>query len=211
MTPDHSLRTYIETEIIPHYDGFDPAHSREHAYSVIERSLRLGEIYGLDPDMLYTAAAYHDTGLCEGRQNHHLVSGRIVREDPVLRKWFSEEQIETIAQAAEDHRASSGHEPRSIYGRIIAEADRLIDPVVTVRRTIQYGLVHYPEKSREEHWTRMLEHLGEKYAEGGYLKLLIPESDNAARLAELRALIRDKERLRAIFDREYDAGRTEPL
>lgn len=203
------LRTYIESEILPLYLGFDRAHGPEHVRAVIDRSLALAEIYGLDLDMVYTAAAYHDTGLSEGRERHHLVSGRIIRADRNLRKWFNEEQIETIAQAAEDHRASAEREPRSIYGRILAEADRQIDPELTVRRTVQYGLSHYPEMDKEEHWRRMVEHLNAKYAEGGYLKLLIPESDNAARLAELRELMRDETRLRAIFEKEYSAGRSE--
>lgn len=203
------LKTYIETEILPLYLGFDGAHGPEHVRAVIDRSLALAEIYGLDLDMVYTAAAYHDTGLSEGRERHHLVSGRIIREDRNLRNWFSEEQIETIAQAAEDHRASADREPRSIYGRILAEADRQIDPELTVRRTVQYGLSHYPEMDKEEHWRRMVEHLNAKYAEGGYLKLLIPESDNAVRLAELRELMRDETRLRAIFEKEYSAGRSE--
>lgn len=203
------LRTYIESEILPLYLGFDRAHGPEHARAVIGRSLALAEIYGLDLDMVYTAAAYHDTGLSEGRERHHLVSGRIIRADRNLRKWFNEEQIETIAQAAEDHRASAEREPRSIYGRILAEADRQIDPELTVRRTVQYGLSHYPEMDKEEHWRRMVEHLNAKYAEGGYLKLLIPESDNAARLAELRELMRNEERLRTIFEQEYSAGMSE--
>lgn len=203
------LKTYIETEILPLYLGFDGAHGPEHVRAVIGKSLALAEIYGLDLDMVYTAAAYHDTGLSEGRERHHLVSGRIIREDRNLRNWFSEEQIETIAQAAEDHRASADREPRSIYGRILAEADRQIDPELTVRRTVQYGLSHYPEMDKEEHWRRMVEHLNAKYAEGGYLKLLIPESDNAVRLAELRELMRDETRLRAIFEKEYSAGRSE--
>lgn len=203
------LRTYIESEILPLYLGFDRAHGPEHVRAVIDRSLALAEIYGLDLDMVYTAAAYHDTGLSEGRERHHLVSGRIIRADRNLRKWFNEEQIETIAQAAEDHRASAEREPRSIYGRILAEADRQIDPELTIRRTVQYGLSHYPEMDKEEHWHRMVEHLNAKYAEGGYLKLLIPESDNAARLAELRELMRNEERLRTIFEQEYSAGMSE--
>ena len=200
------LKLYIEKEIISRYLGFDAAHGPEHVRSVIERSLALGRIYGLDQDMLYAAAACHDIGLAEGRERHHLASGRMIREDRNLRNWFSEEQIEIIAEAAEDHRASAGSEPRSIYGRIIAEADRQIDPGLTIRRTVQYGMSHYPELDKEGHWKRMCEHLNAKYAEGGYLKLLIPESDNAARLSELREIIRDEKRLRAIFEKEYAAS-----
>ncbi len=38
---------------------------------------------------------------------------------------------------------------------------------------------------------------------GGYLKLWIPQSDNAERLAELRKLIMDEEELQRVFDELY--------
>ena len=198
------LRQYIETEIIPRYDNFDAAHRRDHVQYVIDQSLKLAEHYDVDRDMVYTSAAYHDTGLAVDRKTHHLESGRIMRADRNLRQWFGEGQIETMARAVEDHRASSDHEPRSIYGKIVAEADRQIDPETIIRRTVQYGLSHYPELDREGHWQRMLDHLNEKYAEGGYLRLWIPESDNAAKLSELHGLIRDMDYLESLFDRFYE-------
>ena len=196
----NDLQQYVEAEILPRYDSFDKAHRRPHAERVIRDALALAAFYPVDRDMVYAAAAFHDTGLCGDRATHHLVSGRIIREDPVLPRWFSPEQIETVAQAAEDHRASLDHDPRSIYGRIIAEADRQIEPETIVRRTVQFGLAHYPSADRETHWQRTLEHLHEKYAAGGYLKLWIPESPNAGKLEELRALIADERRLRTLFD-----------
>ena len=199
------LQAYVEAEILPRYDAFDKAHQRPHVERVIRDALALAAYYPVDQDMLYAAAAFHDTGLCADRETHHLVSGRIIRTDPALPRWFSPGQIETIAQAAEDHRASLDHEPRSIYGRIIAEADRQIEPETIVRRTVQYGLAHYPSLSREEHWQRTLDHLHEKYAAGGYLRLWIPESPNAAKLAELRTLIADEARLRVLFEEIFDA------
>ncbi len=202
--PYPSLQAYVEAEILPRYDAFDKAHRRPHVERVIRDALDLAAYYPVDPAIVYAAAAFHDTGLCADRKTHHLVSGRIIREDPFLPCWFSKDQIETIAQAAEDHRASLDHEPRSLYGRIIAEADRQIEPETIVRRTVQYGFGHYPEMDREAHWQRAQEHLQEKYAEGGYLKLWIPESANAGKLAELRRLIADQERLRALFDRFYN-------
>ena len=197
------LTTYIEQEILPRYDHFDAAHQRNHAEEVIARSLALAKHYDVDENMVYAIAAYHDTGLCEGRDTHHLVSGRIIREDMRLRTWFNEEQIETMAQAAEDHRASSGHEPRSIYGKIVAEADRLITPEKVIRRTIQYGLDHYPELDKEGQFRRFREHLLEKYSDTGYLKLWIPESDNAARLEELRVIIRNEEKMQEAFEQAF--------
>ncbi|MDE6624246.1 MAG: HD domain-containing protein [Alistipes sp.] len=202
---DHTLTTYVEREIIPRYEHFDAAHGVDHVRSVIARSLELAARFEVDERMVYAIAAYHDTGLAFGRERHHLDAGRILFEDGNLRRWFTDEQLATMREAVEDHRASAEHAPRTIYGRIVAEADRLIDPQTIVRRTVQYGLAHYPALGREEHYARCLDHLRAKYAEGGYLKLWIPESDNARRLEELRVLIRDEVRLRELFLGIYDA------
>ncbi|MBQ5670357.1 MAG: HD domain-containing protein [Tidjanibacter sp.] len=194
------LRDYIEEHILPRYESHDAAHRRDHAEGVIERSLALAAHYDVDLDMVYTIAAWHDVGLCEGREQHHISSGRMLLEDSKMREWFSPEQLHTMREAIEDHRASSDHPPRTIYGAIVAEADRQIVPEVVMRRTVQYGLAHYPALSREEHWQRFLGHLHEKYDHGGYLKLYIPHSDNAVRLAELRALIAQPTLLRTHFE-----------
>lgn len=197
------LEAYIERRIIPRYEYFDRAHGIDHVRTVIAQSLALAEHYPVDRDMVYTIAAYHDTGLAFGRERHHLDAGRILAEDNELRRWFSPEQIATMREAVEDHRASLDHEPRTLYGRIVAEADRVIDPETIVRRTIQYGLANHPALGREEQYARCREHLRKKYAEGGYLRLWIAESDNARRLEELRRLMRDGRRLRETFECIY--------
>jgi len=198
-----SLRQYVETEVIPRYAAFDKAHQEDHARAVIARALSMGKAYDIDEEMLFAAAACHDLGLAVDRKTHHLESGRIIREDGKLREWFSPEQIEVVAQAAEDHRASAKTLPRSLYGRLVAEADRMIDPETIIRRTMQFGFAHYPGLDKEGHWERTLEHLQEKYAEGGYLHLLIPGSPNEAPLARLRSIIRDRDRLRGLFESIY--------
>ena len=198
-----SLVAYIEAEILPRYAVFDKAHREDHARSVISRALEMGRGYDIDEDMLYTAAASHDLGLAVGRKTHHLESGRAIRADKHLLSWFSPEQIEIIAQAAEDHRASAKEPPRSIYGALVAEADRMIVPETIIRRTVQFGLSHYPELDKEGHWVRTLAHLKEKYAEGGYLRLLIPGSPNEEPLRRLREIIRDTPHLRSIFETCY--------
>lgn len=194
------LQEYVEQNIIPQYDNFDKAHQRDHVLMVIQQSLELAEKLGVDADMAYTIAAYHDTGLCEGREHHHEVSARIIRADQTLRKWFTEEQINIMADAAEDHRASSGHEPRTIYGRIVAEADRFIDGNTIILRTIQYGIDHYPELDREGHYQRMLSHLHEKYGRNGYLHLWFNDSPNAQRLRQLQDIIDNEVELSRLFN-----------
>jgi uncharacterized protein len=197
------MKRYIETEILPRYEAFDKAHQRDHADYVIRQSLELAKHYDVDMDMVYAIAAYHDTGLAVDRKTHQLESGKVVRNDKRLVEWFTEDQIEIMAQAVEDHRASNKNEPRSIYGKIVAEADRQIDGMTILRRTIQFGLNHYPDLDREGHWGRTLEHINEKYAEGGYLRLWIPESPNAVRLREFQTMIKDTILLRKHFDEIY--------
>lgn len=207
-----SLENYIYNEITSRYADFDAAHREDHVSTVISQALELLDRMPswlqdhpearaswdlpVDRNVLLAAAACHDLGLAYGRDNHHMDSGKIIRDDARLREWFDEGQIETIAQAAEDHRASGKSAPRSIYGMLVAEADRVIDGETIIRRTIQFGQKHYPELDREGHIERAIAHLREKYGRGGYLKLWIPWSDNAARLAELQDIIADDAAIR---------------
>lgn len=200
------IRDFIEREIVPRYDAFDAGHNRDHVHTVISQALSLAQYYPeVDACILLTAAAYHDLGLVNGREHHHTDSARIVREDERLRQWFSEDEINTIAEAAEDHRASSNHEPRTIYGRIVAEADRIIDSETIVRRALQYGLKHNPELDREGQYERLLDHMHEKYDYGGYLQLWIPQGDNAKRLEEFRQILADKNAFRQLFNSIYES------
>ncbi|MBR5885290.1 MAG: HD domain-containing protein [Alistipes sp.] len=203
MTINNQLKEYIEQEILPLYISFDKAHNSDHVNQVIEQSIALAAHYDVDIDMVYTIAAYHDTGLCEGREYHHIASGKILAADSRLREFFSAEQIETMREAVEDHRASSKSAPRTIYGRIVAEADRCIDPMTVIRRTVQFSLKHYPELDVEGHFKRCHDHLIEKYGRDGYLKLWIPQSNNAQRLLELQAIADDIPTLRTIFEAIY--------
>ena len=208
MNPE--LINYVETEILPRYTHFDKAHQLDHITTVIRQSAALADMLerqgvSIDRDMVYIIAAYHDLGIVNGRENHHTDSGKILMADPVLPKYFSAEQLLTMKEAVEDHRASAKSEPRSIYGRIVAEADRQIDPHTIVVRTVQYGLEHYPELDKAGHLARAEAHLKEKYGEGGYLKLWFPESDNSRKLAELRRLIADKPALQALLEEIWEA------
>lgn len=216
---NRELEKYIYEDIVPRYASFDDAHKEDHALTVIRQSLKLMErkdawlatqempeeiwTQTIDRNILLTAAACHDLGLVNGRDRHHLDSGIIIREEKTLRRWFTREEIETIAEAAEDHRASGKGAPRSIYGMIVAEADRVIEVETIIRRTIQFGFKHYPDIGKSGHIERTINHLHEKYGRGGYLKLWIPWSDNAAVLNRLQDLIEDGDALRKEVERIY--------
>ena len=203
-TPSLDLVEFIETKILPQYAAFDRAHNMEHVTRVIRRSLELVRTTGADINMVYTIAAYHDLGMSGPRADHHLRGGRILAADARLKKWFSPEQIKVMREAVEDHRASASRAPRSIYGKIVAEADRDIDTLVVIRRTIQYGLANYPQLDKTGQWQRFMEHMDSKYSVNGYIKLWIPDSPNAKSLNDLRNLIVQPLKLRELFDRIYD-------
>ena len=198
------LMEFIEQNILPKYNAFDKAHNLTHVNRVIKNSLALAEKTGADINMAYAIAAYHDLGLEGPRAIHHISSGKIVMADRRLRRWFSEDKIKIMKEAVEDHRASASHAPRSIYGKIVAEADRDIDVHEIVLRAIEYGEENYPEKGKEEQWQRFADHMDEKYSRNGYIKLWIPNSPNEKALKELRNIIEDKTELRKYFEEIYE-------
>ena len=200
QAPSLDLMQFVEQNILPRYSEFDKAHQLSHVTSVIINSLTMAAKVGADIDMVYAIAAYHDLGLSGPRAIHHITGGKILANDVRLKKWFSPEQIRIMKEAVEDHRASASRSPRSIYGKIIAEADRELDPETVIRRTILFGIDNYPEKTKEEHFERMLQHLNEKYSANGYIKLWIQNSPNEEKLKELRTLIENPKLLRDIFN-----------
>ena len=199
-SPSLDLVEFIETQILPQYANFDRAHNLEHVTRVIRRSLEMVKITGADINMAYVIAAYHDLGMSGPRAIHHITSGKILASDARLKKWFSKEQIKIMKEAVEDHRASASHAPRSLYGKIVAEADRDISVDIVVRRTIQYGLGNYPQLDKDGHWKRFKQHLDEKYSVNGYIRLWLPHSPNERSLNELRQLIANPQKLRETFD-----------
>lgn len=201
--PSLDLVEFVETNILPQYAAFDKAHNMEHATRVIRRSIELARKTGADIDMAYAVAAYHDLGLSGPRAIHHITSGKILMQDARLKRWFSAEQLRLMKEAVEDHRASASRAPRSIYGKIVAEADRDLDPEMVIRRTIQFGLSNYPQLDTEGHWQRFMQHMDEKYSVNGYIRLWIHGSENERKLNELRAMISEPTQMRPVFDKIF--------
>ena len=202
-TPSLDLVEFIETQILPRYAAFDRAHNLEHVTRVIRNALDLVRTTGADINMVYCIAAYHDLGMSGPRAIHHITGGKLLAADARLKRWFSAEQIKIMREAVEDHRASASHAPRSLYGKIIAEADRDIDVDTIFRRAIDYGLANYPELDYEQQWQRFRQHMDEKYSVNGYIRLWIPGSPNERRLNELRNIIAQPQLLRQHFERLY--------
>ena len=166
-----------------------------HIHTVISRSLKIAKGYDVNENIVYTVAAYHDLGHYINPKTHEKLSAEIFMKDKKIKKWFTEEEIEIIKEAIEDHRASSNHEPRSIYGKIVSTADRTIKSIdVCIKRTYLYGKKNHPElTTKKEQINRVYEHLNAKYGKNGYAKTyLYDEEFEAAKVKFIEAL-QDKE------------------
>lgn len=206
------LMAFIEQQILPRYNAFGRSHGIQHVQRVIANALVLAERTGADINMVYTIAAYHDLGMSGPRAIHHITGGKILANDARLKRWFSPEQIKIMKEAVEDHRASASHEPRSIYGKIVAEADRDLDPEVVFSRAVEFGLEHYPELDEQGQWERFRKHMDEKYSSHGYIRLWIPGSPNEQKIKQVRDIIANEAQLHDVFNRLYNKLRaTESL
>ncbi len=192
---NEELVQYIENEIFPLYNRNEEGHGINHIKTVIKRSLELAKNYDVDLDMVYTISSYHDLGHYIDRKTHEIISAEIFMEDENIKQWFTEEQRKIIKEAIEDHRASSNHEPRTIYGKIISTADRtIIDIDNTIKRTYSYGKRNYIGLSEEEQIERVYQHLKEKYGENGYAKIYLENKEFEDALNKLRQALSNKEK-----------------
>lgn len=188
------LVRYIENEIFPLYERNEEGHGIKHIKTVIKRSLELAKKYDVSLDMVYTIASYHDLGHYIDRKTHEIISAEIFMKDEKVKQWFTEEQINIIKEAIEDHRASSDHKPRSIYGMIVGTADRkIIDIDNIIKRSYSYGKRNYEGLSEEEQIERVYQHLTEKYGENGYAKIYLEDKEFDEAIKKLRQALSNKE------------------
>jgi len=159
MEVNKQLRAYIEKNILPLYEAHDAAHGPEHVRIVLENSFALIGELEVDPNMVYTVAAYHDVGLRVNREAHEIFSGKLLWEDSELERWFTPEQRQVMREAVEDHRASRQGPPRNIYGCIVSEADRDLDPERIILRVIKYSKSHWPYWNDDERIHRAIAHI----------------------------------------------------
>ena len=193
MKINKDLEDYIEENIFPEYSKNEPAHNIDHIKYVINRSFKFADtVPDINYDMVYTIAAYHDIGHHIDSKKHEIISGKIMSRDENLKKFFSDEELKIIKEAIEDHRASSNHEPRTIYGKIVSTADRNNTVEACLRRSYTYGRKLEPDATEEELFERAYKHLNMKFGENGYAKFFFEDEDYEKFLKEIRELLTDK-------------------
>ncbi|MDO4963387.1 MAG: HD domain-containing protein [bacterium] len=194
MKVNNELRKYIEENIFPEYSKNESGHSLSHIKYVIERSFQLVKENNLDVnlDMVYTIAAFHDIGHHIDSKTHEIISADIMYKDDNLKNYFTGEELITIKEAIEDHRASSKEDPRSIYGKIVSSADRNNTVEDCLRRTYTYGKKLSPDATDEELFLRAYDVLVNKFGENGYAKFYFKDSVYEKFLKDLRTLLSNK-------------------
>ena len=196
------LKKYIEDSIFPSYEKNDSGHNLEHILYVIDRSIKFANtLDNINMDMVYTIAAYHDIGHYIDAKNHEKVSADMLYKDDNLRKFFSEEEMEIMRDAAYDHRSSMEGEPRTVYGKIVSSADRNTILDVPLKRTYAYRLKHSPSSSIDEIIEESREHLINKFGLEGYArdKMYFEDEEYKKFLEDISILTSDKDEFRKRF------------
>lgn len=192
------LMKYISENIKSKYKTFDKGHNISHFNFVTKNCVNYGKLLlekgiNVDLDIAYIVGAFHDIGILKGRENHALSSGEIVRKDKILAMYYSPEIIEIIAQAVEDHSSHLDHEPRNIYGKIVADADRNNTMYLVFSRPIKYALKNEPKTTKNEYLQKVYDFVNKKFGRNGYVKYWLDISDTTKEQQRIWLLLDNKE------------------
>ena len=195
MKISNALEEYIQNNIFPIYNKNDQGHNLEHIRYVINRSIKFADtIPDIDYNIVYTVAAYHDIGHHIDPKKHELISAEIMYANDKLKEFFNDEERIIIKEAIEDHRASSKHEPRSIYGKIVSTADRNNTVESCLRRSYSYNKKLHPEYNDEQIFEDCHYYLNDKFGENGYAKSYFKDEEYEKFLTDIRDILANKDR-----------------
>ena len=197
MRPE--VLAHLMENVFPNYYLNDEGHGLSHIAYVLRRSIyfakqAMKEYPYINLEFVEVVAIYHDAGHHIDKKNHEKVSAEMLREDKELEKFFTADEIELMAVAVEDHRASADHEPRSIYGKIVSTADRSNSIENCLERTYTYRRKNYPSISDDEIFEGAYQHLVQKFGPQGYAKFYFHDEEYEQFLTDIRSLLSDKDK-----------------
>ena len=115
-------------EIMPLYDGKDPAHDFSHALRVCRNARLIGEKEGADMQVVTLAALLHDAGSGSKLREKSAESEArklAIAEEFLKKRDLSEDVIKRVLYAVEVHSFSKGIEPATLEAKVLQDADRL--------------------------------------------------------------------------------------
>ena len=204
MDMNEELVQYIDDYIFPKYEKYY-SHGMVHINNVIANMMMFADYYDLDKNMAYVIASYHDIGLNIDRENHEKESAKILKNDNRLKKFFIESQIETMAEAVEDHRGSRKERPRNIYGECLSDSDRDFDIPILAKRQLATSLKNYPHlETFEDHFERCYEYICRRINKSGVFNLWTNNPILIERRDRFQKEYLNKNLARTIYKKEWD-------
>lgn len=192
---DKNLKDYIEENIFPQYELNDQAHGIVHILEVIRRSFALNATFKLDLDenMIYAIAAYHDLGKYEDHTIHEKIAARRFINDDNMKRFFTDEERQTIKEAIEDHRSAKEDNPRSTYGKLISSADRNTTIEIVFIRSFFVAKERMPEMNIEEYLDYTIKRLSKKYDEENPENMFYEDETYKVFIKDMRSLLKREE------------------
>lgn len=208
MNVNTNLKQYIDNHIRPIYETFDPGHRQKHLDQVWMQALDIVTQNDLDVDMdvLYTIVCYHDLGRIINDKQHHIYSGKFLKADRFILQYFPSQTVQIMSDAVTDHRASNPDEPRNMYGKIIADADRESSPEIVVER-FYYGVIKedpnaFKTQTKDEFFENIYNRIQNKHSQTGYQKIHFEKSKAA--IDHRRMQNTSKDEIRKLYNDIYD-------
>lgn len=191
---DKKLKEFIENNIFPQYDKNDKAHGIIHIREVIRRSFALNNTLklGLDDNMVYTVAAYHDLGKYIDHENHEKIAANLFIEDQNMKGFFNDTEREMIKEAIQDHRSSFDNIPRSMYGKLISSADRNTRIEIVFIRSFFVGKWRDPDMNIEEFLDFTFKRLSKRYSKEKPENMFLEDETYKIFLQDMRNLLQDE-------------------
>lgn len=191
---DPDLRQYVEQEVFPQYTQNDQAHGILHIREVIRRSFLLNQTFalGLDPNLIYAVAAYHDLGKHIDSDRHEFISAKLFQQDAMMSKFFSDNERTAIAEAIEDHRSSKADHPRSTYGKLISSADRNTRVEMVFVRSFFVGKDRQPQTTVADFLEATHTRLSKRYGLENSENMFYADDEYQKFLTDMRQLLQDK-------------------
>ena len=189
---------YVEDKVLPLYDTNIGGHGRDHILTVIMRSFEIKKEFDLSlkNKLILIIAAYHDIGYKKAPDNHEQVSSEMFLADKEIQKFLEPDEVQIVAEAIVDHRASLEYEARSEYGKLVSSADR----ETSVENMLKRSFLYQADKHADENPTieQVIEYsfkkLTKKFGKNGYAKMYFPDKKYTEYLKEMQELLENKDK-----------------
>ena len=189
---------YVEDKVLPLYDTNIGGHGRDHILTVIMRSFEIKKEFDLSlkNKLILIIAAYHDIGYKKDPDNHEQVSSEMFLADKEIQKFLEPDEVQIVAEAIVDHRASLEYEARSEYGKLVSSADR----ETSVENMLKRSFLYQADKHAAENPTieQVIEYsfkkLTKKFGKDGYAKMYFPDKKYTEYLKKMQELLENKDK-----------------